>query len=168
MRLASIVASLGLAVVPASALADAGAVRVSETHGDRQITVFTSPTPLRAGPVDVSVLVQDKATGDVVLNDTIEVEAAPSGDTLAAIHAQASSAEASNKLYQAAEFTLPHAGRWTFTVDVLRARSSSQLHFEVEAGEPLPPWQTLWPWFGWPFLVIALFAVLHRRGDNLA
>jgi len=37
---------------------DAGAVRVSQRHGNRQITVFTDPTPLRAGPVDVSILVQ--------------------------------------------------------------------------------------------------------------
>ncbi len=38
---------------------DGGAVRFSGQQGDWRITVFTSPTPLRAGPVDVSVLVQD-------------------------------------------------------------------------------------------------------------
>src|SRR6202162_2952447 len=41
------------------ASADGGAVRYSERHDDRLITVFTDPTPLRAGIVDVSVLIQD-------------------------------------------------------------------------------------------------------------
>ncbi len=40
------------------AWADGGAVRFLERRGDRLVTVFTSPTPLRAGPVDVSVLLQ--------------------------------------------------------------------------------------------------------------
>ena len=46
-----------------SAHADGGQVRLTQRHGDMQITVFTSPSPLRAGPVDVSVCIQDAATG---------------------------------------------------------------------------------------------------------
>src|SRR5262245_4227648 len=49
-----------------SARADGGAVRLRERVGAYQLTVFTSPTPLRAGPVDVSVLVQDAATEEYV------------------------------------------------------------------------------------------------------
>ena len=50
---------------PASFLwADGGTVRLSEEQGRYRITVFTAPAPLRAGPVDVSVLVQEAATGE--------------------------------------------------------------------------------------------------------
>ncbi len=45
------------------ARADGGAVRLRQRSGGYQIAVFTEPTPLRAGPVDVSVLVQDAETG---------------------------------------------------------------------------------------------------------
>ena len=48
------------------ARADGGAVRLRQRAGGYQIAVFTSPTPFRAGPVDVSVLVQDAATGECV------------------------------------------------------------------------------------------------------
>src|SRR6516225_11891006 len=48
------------------ARADGGAVRLRERVGGYQIAVFTSPTPFRAGPVDVSVLVQDAATEECV------------------------------------------------------------------------------------------------------
>ena len=48
------------------ARADGGAVRLRQKTGGYQIAVFTSPTPLRAGPVDLSVLIQDAATGEWV------------------------------------------------------------------------------------------------------
>src|SRR5690348_1468883 len=68
-----------LAIFPTIALADGGAVRVSQRHGNRQITVFTESTPLRVGPVDVSILVQDTATGAAILGDAIDIEVAPLG-----------------------------------------------------------------------------------------
>src|SRR5437588_12678333 len=48
------------------ARADGGAVRLCERAGNYQLAVFTAPTPFRAGPVDVSVLVQDAATGECI------------------------------------------------------------------------------------------------------
>ncbi|HEV3163089.1 MAG TPA: hypothetical protein VGZ22_03530, partial [Isosphaeraceae bacterium] len=46
------------------ALADGGTLRVSERQGAYEVTVFTAPAFLRAGPVEISVLVQDSATGE--------------------------------------------------------------------------------------------------------
>ena len=46
------------------AAADGGSMRSVRKKGGYQITVFTAPTPFRAGPVDISVLVQDASTGD--------------------------------------------------------------------------------------------------------
>ena len=47
----------------APAYADGGSVLLSEKRGDYRITVFSSPSPFREGPVDISVLVQDAVTG---------------------------------------------------------------------------------------------------------
>jgi len=152
---------LCIVTLPSVALADAGAVRVSQQHGNRQITVFTDPTPLRAGPVDVSVLVQDATTGEAVLAETIEIEVAPRGFPAAAERYRATSAAATNKLLQAANFSLRHAGWWEFTINVRGPQDNARIRIETEAAEPLPHWQALWAWFCWPFLVIAFFALLR-------
>src|ERR1700741_169076 len=107
-----------VALVPAVAMADAGAVRASERHGNRQITIFTDPTPLRAGPVDVSVLVQDVTTGEVLLSDTIDIEVAPQSLPSSLVLYRATSAAASNKLFQAAKLDLPEPGWWDLSVTV--------------------------------------------------
>ncbi|HVX15279.1 MAG TPA: hypothetical protein VHC22_29085 [Pirellulales bacterium] len=144
---------------PSVASADAGTIRASQRNATYQVTVFTDPTPLRAGPVDVSVFVQDANTGQPILGNSIDIEIAPRGLPSEQIRIEATSAAASNKLFQAANFDLPHAGWWTFTVDVHRPSDSMRLQFELDAADTPPTWISLWPWFGWPFFAIALFAV---------
>jgi hypothetical protein len=57
---------LYLVTLCAPAKADGGSLLLSEKRGGYQITVFTAPTPFRAGPVDISTLVQDASSGDLV------------------------------------------------------------------------------------------------------
>ena len=75
-------AALAVAVLLLSAPAawpDGGVVRSRETRGGLVVTVFTAPDPLRAGPQDVSVLVQDPSGTPVlhaeVTRDLIDVPA---------------------------------------------------------------------------------------------
>ena len=56
-------------------LADGGTVRLSERQGNYRITVFTSPTPLRAGPIDLSVFVQDVTTGEPLSGVQVTIKA---------------------------------------------------------------------------------------------
>src|SRR5215831_20221905 len=88
------------------ARADGGAVRLREKTGGYQLTVFTSPTPLRAGPVDVSVLVQDAATEEYVPNARVTVRLTARG-TGQVLEYPATGEAATNKLLRAAEFQLP-------------------------------------------------------------
>jgi hypothetical protein len=148
-----------IAILPAVAIADAGAVRASKRGDHWQVTVFTDPTPLRAGPIDVSVFVQDAGTGQPILDSLIDIEVTPRGRSSEEMRLTATSAAASNKLFQAANFNLPAAGWWDFTVTIRRPTDNIDLHFELEAADSLPTWRTLWPWFCWPFFVVALFAV---------
>src|SRR5262249_8102949 len=124
-----------------------------------RITVFTEPTPFRAGPVDVSVLVQDARTGQPVKEARVTVRAALRGRPgEAAVH-PATVEAATNKLFRAACFEVPEPGWWEIEVAVEGERGPAQVSFEVEAAEPLPRWLSLWPWLGWPVLAIVLFAV---------
>jgi len=145
--------------LPVAARGDGGALRMSEQHGGYRISVFTSPTPWRAGPVDVSVLVQDGTTGDP-LSDvavTIALFSLDRPDTSFVEHATPGAA--TNRLFQAAEFDLPHAGRWRIDVSVRGPRGAESCGCFAEAGEPLPPWLRLAPWIAWPAGVVLLFGI---------
>jgi hypothetical protein len=134
-----------------------------ERRGDYQLTVFTSPNPLRAGPVDVSMLVQDAKTGQTVPGATVTVELTPSDQSLPPLRAAATTADATNKLLRAALVDLPAAGRWDVRVECTTADDQAPIavDFTMEAAPPLPRWLSVWPWFTWPIVVVLLFAI-HR------
>jgi hypothetical protein len=145
--------------------ADGGAVRLRERSGGYQIAVFTSPTPLCAGPVDVSVLVQDAATGECVpeARVTVHLRARGAAETR---EYTATTEAATNKLLHAAVFALPGPGWYDVEVAVDGPRGPALVRLVVQADEPPPRWLELWPWFGWPALAVALFGahqVLARR-----
>ena len=145
---------------PCHARADGGAVRLREQAGGYQITIFTSPTPFRAGPVDVSVLVQDAATGEYLPEARVSLCLKAAGDGRV-LEYPATEEAATNKLLRAAEFQLPEPGSWDVAVAVEGPHGPALVRFEVQADEPLPRWLDLWPWFGWPALAVALFGI-HR------
>jgi hypothetical protein len=139
----------------APAWADGGTVRLSEKKGDYRITVFSAPSPFRAGPVDISVLVQDAVTGQPLAQALVTVRMTKIGQP--ALEYAATQDVATNKLLHAAQFELPVPGRWELQVRVEGLQGSAVLACEVEAAERLPRWRELWPWIGWPALAIALF-----------
>lgn len=145
--------------------ADGGTVRLSLKKSGYQITVFTAPMPFRAGPVDISVLVQDSLTGEPMTHARVTVRMSKLGQL--ALEYPATPEAATNKLFRAAQFELPEPGRWDMQVKVEGSHGLAVIAGEVEAAEPLPRWREIWPWFGWPALAIALFSihqVLTRLG----
>jgi hypothetical protein len=148
-----------LLLLPSLAAADGGAVRLSERRGNYQITVFTSPTPLRAGPVDMSVFVQNATTLEPASDVRVTISAAWRGSPDVVIQYPATTDAATNKLYYAATFELPEPGWYSLDVSIAGALGDAQVHFDLEAAEPLPAWLATWPWFGWPVLAILLFCI---------
>jgi hypothetical protein len=142
------------------ARADGGTVRLRQRAGGYQVAVFTLPTPFRAGPVDVSVLVQDAATGECVpaARVTVRLTARGTDDVL---EYPATAEAATNKLFHAAVFQLPEPGWWDVEVAVEGPLGPAVVRFVVEADEPPPRWLEVWPWFAWPALAVAIFGV-HR------
>jgi hypothetical protein len=148
-----------LVYADAAVRADGGIPRLSERAGGYRVSVFTSPTPFRAGPVDVSVLVQDADSGELVPDARVTVRAAPRGRPEAAVSCPATEQAATNKLYRAAQFELPEPSWWDVDVTVEGGRGSAQVRFTLEAADPPPRWWALAPWVGWPALAVALFSV---------
>ena len=157
---------LGAEVSVASA--DGGAVRYSERHDNRLITVFTDPTPMRAGIVDVSVLIQDANSGKPLLDVPATVSAHPIHDRDGRISGAATTDAATNKLLRAAQLDFSESGPWRIEVAVDGFGQGSPIGFEVDVAEARPPWVQTSFWIGWPFAVIGLFVMhqfLVRRGS---
>jgi len=141
--------------------ADGGLVRVSEPSGPFRVTLFTSPTPMRAGPVDVSVMVQDRETGRPVLDARVALEwVAVRGDRRLRI--EATRDQAMNKLLYAALPELPLAGAWELQARVSRASERGEVSCRIDVLPPLPPLVSFWPYLALPPLGVVLFAANRR------
>jgi hypothetical protein len=161
-RLAQFATLLGTLALAVHGGADGGAVRLSERAGDLAITVFTSPTPLRAGPIDVSVLVQDALTNAVIGDVAVTVTLRQPEPVPMMVTGSATRAQATNKLLYAALLNLPAAGAWRVEIAIDRAgHAPASLAFDVDAAPPLPPWRAYWPYFALPAIAIAVYA-LHQ------
>jgi hypothetical protein len=141
------------------AWADGGVPRVSEQTGGYRVSVFTSPTPFRAGPVDISVLVQDADSGELLPSVQVFVRATPRDRPNQSVNHPATAEAATNKLYFAAMFELPEPGWYDFDVTIKGERGPARVRFALEAADRLPEWWALAPWIGWPALAIGLFSV---------
>ena len=83
-----------------------------------------------------------------------------------ALEYPATTEAATNKLFRAAQFELPEPGRWEMQVQVEGLHGLAVIGGEVEAAEPLPRWPEMWPWIGWPALVIVLFVFIKCWCDE--
>jgi hypothetical protein len=141
--------------------ADGGTVRLSRREGGYVVSVFTAPNPLRAGPVDISVLVQDAATGETIPEARVTIVLTPPGRPGRSVRQAATPGAATNKLFHAAVFELPGPGRWEAEVGVEGWRGDARVRFELVAAARAPRWPALWPWVAWPALPILLYS-LHQ------
>ena len=151
-----------LVLSPCLVRADGGTLCLLERASGYQVAVSTSPTPLRTGPIDISVLVQDASTGVQVPRARVVVRLRRRGTTEPALQYEATTEAATNKLFHAAKFELPEPGRWDVEVRIDGPLGPARVRCEVEAAAPLPRWLEVWPWVGWPALAILLFCV-HQR-----
>jgi hypothetical protein len=150
------------------AWADGGAVRYSQRHDDRLITVFTDPTPLRAGIIDVSVLIQDASSGKPLPNVPVTVSAYPIRNLEGRMSSPATTEAATNKLLRAAQLDFSESGQWRVELAVDGLERGPPIGFDVNVAEALPPWVQTSFWIGWPVAAIGFFVMhqfLIRRGS---
>jgi hypothetical protein len=151
--------SLLVGLFEEAAHGDGGIIRLSRSLGGYRVSIFTAPTPFQAGPVDISVFVQDIITSKAVPEALVTVQLTPCRGSGRPMRRTATSEAATNKLFKAVDFELPEPGRWEIEVTIVGGQGMAQVRFELEATTRAPEWPAIWPWISWPALVIMLFSV---------
>ena len=161
---------------------DGGAILARQTVNGLGLTVFASPAPLRAGPVDVSVLVQEGETP--VLDARVEMAwsagASASAEWVPPCCTMESGAErisavrahSNNRFLYSAIVPMKSSGTSELVVKVEQGGREASLICNLEVRPPLPRALAFWPWLAFPPVAIAGFA-LHqsllrsrRKGDS--
>lgn len=172
MKALHIMAGLWLSI--ASGFADGGVILARQVVNGFDLTVFASPSPLRAGPVDVSVLVQDPKNGDAVLDAKVAVSwsstssASPDwmppccsmDDGRAAI--PATRGHSQNQFLYSAIVPIRSAGNSELVIRIDAAGREALLSSDVTVLPPQAPVQAYWPFLALPPFAVAGFA-LHQR-----
>ena len=120
-------------LAPSAIDTDGDVVRLQQMSGSLRITVLTDPDPLAPGPCEVSVLVQDRNTGEAILDAPVSLSitspnaADPPPLVLATVGAS------SLKLLESGTVTLPHAGAWVLRVSVGRGASQANVQGTLKA-----------------------------------
>jgi YtkA-like protein len=149
------------------AQADGGFVELHQEAGPFVVTVFAAPGPLRAGPVDISVLVQDRPSGQPVLDAEVFVRLEGPGATTLVERATREAAQ--NKLLYSALLNLPEAGQWELEVTIKQGKETASIVGQVSAAAPTPFLLSYWRSLLLPPIVIAVFALnqlLKRRSAH--
>jgi len=144
------------------ARADGGRIVLVEQKSHYRIAVFAFPNPLRTGPIDISVLLQDADNWQPFSDALVKVKLVSRDKPGTVIHSVATRAAATNKLLYAALVELPVAGWWDVEVEYsARQQDPVTVRFALEAGQRFLAATSMWPWFTWPFGAVLLFGI-HR------
>jgi hypothetical protein len=152
-----------ISMLGVDAHADGGAVRWRESAGAFTVTVFTSPDPITAGPIDVSVLVQDRADGAPMLDGLVTLRLASLsdvGDADRMLEATATHDAATNKLLYATWVDVG-AGKWALRVVIQRGDERSTLDVPLSVVPATTRLTEYWPHLLLPPLAILVF-ILHQ------
>jgi hypothetical protein len=143
--------------------ADGGGVALHQVAGPYVVTVFISPAPPRAGPVDVSVLARDRADGRAAID--VEVFVRLRSESGMIVAGQATREASRNNLLYSASMNLPEGGRWELEVAIGQGRqgkSATSVLGQVSVAAPRPFLLSYWRSLSLPWVIVTLFAVNQR------
>ena len=149
--------------------ADGGAIITTQAVNGFDVTVFASPAPLRAGPVDVSVLVQqgEKPILDAVVEVGWRASSSSSPDWLPPCCTMESNTEritalrahSNNRFLYSAIVPMKSSGPSELVIKVSQGGREALLSCDIEVRRPLPPALAFWPWLVFPPVAIVGFAI---------
>lgn len=157
-----------LLALPGAARADAGTLLLREARGPLRVTLLAGPTPLRAGPVELEVLVQSSATGAPVLDTRTALRLAGPrpGDRLEAV---AEPGVGGNHLFQGSRVALASPGTWRVELLVTDAAGAEEtFHTRLELAPPQGPARRYWALIAAAPAALALLALHQALGLALA
>lgn len=162
-----------------NALADGGSVQLHSVSGRFDITLFAEPPLPRAGQIDFSVLIQDKKTGQPVLDAAVTLALTP-----VQVHENEQPAwyppscavappvnlagvpllhsGATNRLLYGALVEVPAAGVWQARTEVRLGDQRGVIEGTVDIAPPFPPIANYWPLFLFPVVAIGLYVLRGR------
>jgi hypothetical protein len=165
---------------------DGGLVLLHEARGPFSVTVFVAPGSARGGLADLSVLVQWRTNGQVVLDADVSLALDPSrGSTMSQsdpvcglpstaagfqfpngtqlpMTVRATRAQASNKLLYAAPLNLSAAGACRLHVIVSRGSDYARFDCLLPVVKESPKLAGLWPYLAFPPIVMTAFALNQK------
>lgn len=150
-----------LILAQATAFADGGTVQLRKEAGPFVVTVFTSPAPLSAGPVDISVLLQKRNGLEPVLDADVSI-LLRSDASGADIRTRPTRQQAQNKLLYAAPVTLEEPGKWQLAVTILRNGERTDATGTIEVAPAPEMAASYWSYIAFPPLIVALFVARER------
>ncbi len=180
-RIVSFIWLVATAVLATSrpALGDGGRLQIREAIGDRTVSVWTAPTPLRPGPVEVLVVIEPggevtaaRATAPLPLGE-VAVEAWSEGKLVG--RARAAPVGPEPVAARLARLELPELPAWGAIELRIDLRSSTpgaavptELRADVLVAPRISPFAEHWIVLTLPALGILLFALRERRGTRAA
>jgi hypothetical protein len=148
-----------LVALPEIALADGGVTLGQINRNGLLVTVFAAPSPIRAGPLDVTFLVQEVPSNQPVTDAeivcSVEKTSPPSRNPVRlpawcstispGTRVPATNTHSRNKLLSGAYLPLTEPGRWQLNVSVTRGPATFAADFPFEVAAPQQPFSTWWP-----------------------
>lgn len=161
-HLCPLAAALVLGIWAAAARGDGGTMLLHQDAGPFTITLFAAPQPLRTGMADLSVMVQDRSSGEVLLDSIIDVTLTPETAGTSPETVRLARGQASNRLLQASAVHFPKAGKWRVTLLVRRGNDAVHLATECTVEADRSRNLLIWFYVLLPAGIIVLF-VIHQR-----
>jgi hypothetical protein len=147
-------AAFMLAMGTMAAHGDGGTMLLHQDAGAFTITLFAAPQPLEVGTADFSVLVQDRASGEVLLDPIVDL-------TVSGTKVRLTRGQVSNRLLQAATVHLSSPGKLRLTLAVQRGSDVAQLTTDCTVEPDRSRATLVWFYVLLPVGIILLF-VIHQ------
>ena len=148
-------AALMLGMWATAAHGDGGTMLLHQDAGAFTITLFAAPQPLHAGEADLSVLVQDRSSGEVLLDPVVDLSVGSQAPV------RLTRGQASNRLLQAAAVRFANPGKWRLTLVVRRGGDLATLSTECTVEPDRSRATMVWFYVLLPVGIILLF-VIHQ------
>jgi len=140
--------------------ADGGSVLWQQSMGSITVTAFTTQSPLRPGPADISFLIEHNEQSRPILDAQLFVTF--QSETGVAMGTEATHAQARNKLLYCTLLDLPNPGHWKMTLLVVHASERNEFVSHLAVSEPQSPLIANWKLMAFPFMVGILFIFQQR------
>ena len=155
IRMLLIAASISAATN--SIRADGGTVLWQRTTGPFQVTLFTAQTPLRKGPGDLSVMLEEAGETRPIVDARVFVELENgAGKT---IRAEATHRLARNKLLYCSLINLPEAGHWKMRIIIEYGDERAEVLDHLMVSNAQPMLLAYWKLMTFPPMIIILFII---------